>query len=83
MFIVGACSCIPRIVDATTAEARALRDGLLLMVQVGCHNFIVNNDCMDVIETTRNRGNSIRDDAVIYEKCSFLARNFASVKFFS
>jgi hypothetical protein len=29
-----------------------------------------------------NGGDSIGDDAAIYEECSFLAHNFASVKFF-
>jgi ribonuclease HI len=78
MFIAGSCCGIPCIADAATAEARALRDGLLLAGQVGCNNLIVNSDCMDVIETMRNGGNSRGGVAAIYEEFSFLARNFTT-----
>jgi hypothetical protein len=82
MFIARSCCGISSIVDAATAELRALRDGLLLAWQVGCNILIVNSDCMDVIETMRNGGNSLGGAAAIYEECFFLASNFASVKFF-
>jgi hypothetical protein len=82
MFIARSCCGISSIADAATAELRALRDGLLLAWQVGCNILIVNSDCMDVIETMRNGGNSMGGAAAIYEECSFLARNFARVKFF-
>jgi hypothetical protein len=42
---------IPSISDAATAEARALRDGLLLASQAGCTKLIVKSDCIDVIST--------------------------------
>jgi hypothetical protein len=78
IFIARSCCGISGIADAATAEARALRDGLLLAGQVGCNNLIINSDCMDVIETMQNGGNSLGGAAAIYEECSFLARNFTT-----
>jgi hypothetical protein len=40
---------MPFIYDPSTAEARALRDGLLLAGQLGCNRVEVNSDCMYVI----------------------------------
>ncbi|KAK1646392.1 hypothetical protein QYE76_064197 [Lolium multiflorum] len=49
-FIAGSSNGIPHVGDAATAEARALRDGLLLAGQTGCSKIEVNSDCMEVIE---------------------------------
>jgi hypothetical protein len=72
---------ISSITDAALAEARALRDGLLLAGQVGCTKLIVTSDCMEVISTMLNGGNSIGAAAAIYEECTFLARGFSHVNF--
>jgi hypothetical protein len=74
VFIVGSCCGIPHIGDAASAEARAdLRDGLILAGQAECNRLLINSDCMEVIETMRNGGNSVGVAAAIYEECSFLA----------
>jgi hypothetical protein len=65
--------------DAATAEARALRDGLLLAGQTGCSKIEVNSDCMEVIEVMQQEGNLIGPVAAIYEECAFLSRGFAHV----
>jgi hypothetical protein len=59
-FIPGSCCGLPHIADAASAEARALRDELILADQVGCNKLVINSDCMGVA-------------AAIYEECSFLA----------
>ena len=81
MFIAGSNCGIPSVEDAAMAEARALLDGLILAGQVGCTKLIINSDCMEVITTMQDGGNSIGPAAAIYEECSFLSRGFAHVIF--
>jgi hypothetical protein len=78
-FIAGSSNGIPHVDDATTAEARVLRDGLSLAGQTGCSKIEVNSDCMNVIEVMQQEGNSIGPVAAIYEECAFLSRGFAHV----
>ncbi|XP_071680144.1 uncharacterized protein [Lolium perenne] len=81
MFI-GACNrTIPFVSDAPSAEAMGLHDGLLLAGQVGCNRIEINSDCIEVIETMNDGGNSLGPAAAIYEECNFLGRNFAVAKF--
>jgi hypothetical protein len=49
---------MPHVADATSAEARALQDGLILAGQVRCNKLMLNSDCVEVIETMHNEGNS-------------------------
>jgi ribonuclease HI len=81
MFI-GACNrTIPFVSDAPSAEAMGLRDGLLLAGQIGCNRIEINSDCIEVIDTMNDGGNSLGPAAAIYEECNFLGRNFADAKF--
>ena len=67
--------------DAATAEARGLRDGLLLANEVGCNKIYVEADCLEVIEIMLSGGNSLGPAAAIYEECTFLCSNFISIVF--
>jgi ribonuclease HI len=67
--------------DAATAEACALRHGLLLAGEVGCSNLLVESDCSEVVEVMQNGGNSLGAAAAIYEECTFLCRGFSRVSF--
>jgi ribonuclease HI len=79
---IAASSCgLQFISDATTAEARAVRDGLILAGQVGCTKIEVESDCSEVIDTMLDNGNSAGMAAAIFEECAFLARGFAKVCF--
>lgn len=79
---VSASSCaISYVAEVPTAEARFLRDGLILAGNTGCNKVIVNSDCMEVIQVMQDEGNSIGAAAAIYEECYFLARNFSSISF--
>ena len=80
-FIAGSNCGLPHVPDASMAEARALRDGLLLAGQAGCPKIVVNSDCMEVITTMKKGGNSAGPAAAIYEECAFLARGFCAVNF--
>ena len=80
-FISASACAISYVEDAPTAEARSIRNGLILASNSGCNNIIVNSDCMEVIQTMQDDGNSTGVAAAIYEECSFLARNFSSISF--
>jgi ribonuclease HI len=81
MFISGCNRTLPYIADAPTAEAMALRDGLLLAGQIGCNKLMVESDCLEVIQTMQDGGFSSGAAAAIYEECCFLCRGFTSVSF--
>ncbi|KAE8776165.1 hypothetical protein D1007_51201 [Hordeum vulgare] len=81
VFIVGSCSAISFAEDVSSAEARALRDGLLLASEVGVQKIIVESDCQDVIDTMLLDDNSLGPAAAVYEECSFLAKNFSLIQF--
>ncbi|KAK1661707.1 hypothetical protein QYE76_049866 [Lolium multiflorum] len=81
IFIAACCCGIEHVGDAPTAEARGLRDGLVLAGQMGCSKLEVNSDCMEVINTMEQEGNSVGHAAAIYEECAFLARGFAKIPF--
>jgi ribonuclease HI len=81
VFIAGSSCGLEFICDATTAEARAVRDGLLLAGQIGCTKVQVESDCIEVIETMTDNDNSTGVAAAIFEECAFLARGFAKVSF--
>ena len=80
-FLAASCEDIPFVEDAATAEARALRNGLLLANDMGCNKLYVEADCMEVIDVMQNGGNFLGHAAAIYEECTFLARNFSFIVF--
>uniref|UniRef100_R7WA11 DUF4220 domain-containing protein n=1 Tax=Aegilops tauschii TaxID=37682 RepID=R7WA11_AEGTA len=50
-FVAASCSDIPFVEDAATAEARGLRDDLLLANEVGCNKIYVEADCLETMAT--------------------------------
>jgi hypothetical protein len=78
-FVAASNCALSSVADASTAEALALRDGLQLVGQVGCSRLMVQSDCMDVILTMQDGGNSVGAAAAIYEECAFLSRGFTHV----
>ena len=80
-FIAASCSDIRFVEDAATAEARGLRDGLILANDMGCNKLVIEADCMEVIQVMQSGGNSLEPAAAIYEECAFICRNFVSVSF--
>ena len=80
-FIAASSSHIPFAEDAATAEARGLKDGLILANNIGCKKVEIRADCMEVIEVMQHGGNSLGPAAAIYEECTFLCRNFIFVSF--
>lgn len=71
----------PFVEDAATAEARGLKDGLILANNVGYNKLEIEADCLEVIEIMNSGGNSLGPAASIYEECYFICRNFISISF--
>jgi ribonuclease HI len=70
---------LAHVVDAPMAEAYAFRDGLTLAQQIGVHNFTVQTDCAQVVETMKNGGFSATSSAAIYDDCTILWSGFGKV----
>jgi hypothetical protein len=79
-FIAGENCTIPFVEDATTVEAMALRDGLMMVETMGYSNLVINLDCVDVINVM-NRGHTQGHADAIYEDCLFLGKEFNDVIF--
>ncbi|KAE8813045.1 hypothetical protein D1007_09808 [Hordeum vulgare] len=80
-FMAALCSDIPFADDAVSAEARGLCDGLILANELGLEKLVVESDCIEVVDTMLDSGNSLGPAAAIYEECSFLAHNFSFIQF--
>lgn len=80
-FIAASCNNIPFVEDVATAEARGLKDGLILASNVGCNKMEIEADCMEVTVIMNSGGNYLGPVATIYEECYFHCRNFTSISF--
>lgn len=67
---------LPHVLDAPTAEAIALRNGLQLTLQTGFNRFIIQSDCMEVVTTMLEGGYSATAAGAIYEECYSLSKSF-------
>ena len=72
---------LEHVADAGTAEAYALRHGLLLVQQLGISKLVVESDCLEVINTMNNGGFMATGAAAIYSDCLVLIIGYASVTF--
>ncbi|KAK1662852.1 hypothetical protein QYE76_051011 [Lolium multiflorum] len=78
-FIAAMQTFLPHVVDAPMAEAYAFRDGLSLAQQIGIHNFTIQTDCCQVVETMKNGGFSATSSVAIFDDCSILWSGFGNV----
>jgi hypothetical protein len=72
-FLAASCWRIPFVSDASTSEAYALHDGLILAGRIGSNRIEINSDCMEVIKVMQHSGNSLGPTATICEECNFLS----------
>ncbi|XBJ07832.1 hypothetical protein VPH35_013286 [Triticum aestivum] len=79
-FIAASNERLEHVVDAGTAEAYALRHGILLAQQMGISKLIVELDCLEVINTM-NRGFTASCAAAIYSDSLVLTIGYTSVSF--
>ena len=57
------------------AEAYALKEGLCLVNQIGCTNFMLQSDCQEVIDIMKDAGFTASVAAPILEVCYDLWRD--------
>jgi len=68
-FIAASVSFLPSVLDATMAEAYALKEGLCLVNQIGCSNFVLQSDCQEVIDIMNEEGFTASAAAPIFGIC--------------
>jgi ribonuclease HI len=68
-FVAASMNFLPSVLDAHMAEAYALKEGLCLVQHIGCTNFIVQSDCLEVVETIKDGSFSASAAAPIFEEC--------------
>ena len=78
-WIAAAHSFLPHVIDAPMAEANALKEGLMLAQHIGCNRFIIQTDCMLVVETMNDGGFSATAATAIYDDCIILWSGFDSI----
>jgi hypothetical protein len=77
---VAACNTkLDFVIDALSAEAHALKQGLILAETMGCNRIIISSDCSDVIKIMQDRGNSSGVAAAVFDDCYHLSSNFSRV----
>ncbi|XBJ08893.1 hypothetical protein VPH35_014081 [Triticum aestivum] len=67
--------------DVLTAEAMALRFGLLLAQKAGSNRLVVNSNNMELIDTMKNGGHIAGAAAAVFDDCYFMACDFPLVRF--
>ena len=78
-FIAASYSYISHVLDATMAEASALRDGLLLAQQIGCSHVQIQADCSKVVNTMFDGSFLATTSAAIFEECNHLWEEFTTI----
>jgi hypothetical protein len=64
------------VIDVTTIEAQALRDGLQLAEHIGCNKIHVKSDCMEVVQALADpRNNRIMGSAYL-DECLMIFAGF-------
>jgi ribonuclease HI len=67
--------------DVLSAEAHAMKQGLLLAQVVGCNRIIISSDNRDAVEIMQEGGNSSGVAAAIFDDCYYLSSEFSRVQF--
>jgi ribonuclease HI len=79
---VAACNTrIEHVLDALSAEAQALKQGLNLAQSHGCNRVIIKSDCMEVVENMNNGAISHGVAAAVFDECYHMACDFIKISF--
>jgi ribonuclease HI len=69
----------PHVIDAPMVEAYAPKEGLMLAQHIGCNQFIIQTDCILVVETMNDVGFLATPATTIYDVCIILWSGFSSI----
>jgi ribonuclease HI len=73
---------IEGVIDVTTAEAQALRDGLRLAETIGCNNIYMESDSLEVVEAVRKPDLHRIVGMPFLDECRAIVAGFASTRLF-
>lgn len=76
-FIAAASWFIPHVTSADSAEANAIRNGLVLPMNIGCSSLIVESDSYNAVEII-NQEDYQGQDVAIYMECKQLGADFSN-----
>jgi ribonuclease HI len=79
-FMGAFCGRIDGVIDVTTAEAQALRDGLRLAERVGCTRLYVESDCMEAIQALTDPLHNRIVGSAFLDECRMILAGFSSTR---
>lgn len=79
-FIAAANTRIDVVMDALSAEAYAMKEGLKLAQTIGCNRIILSSDCLEAVNAMVEGGSS-GPAAAIFDDCYHLATEFPKIIF--
>ena len=81
VFIAAACSLLPHVPDAYTAEILAMKQCLMLANEMGLHSIQIESDSVEVINACSGQDRIWNEASAIYADCFILAGMIVSVQF--
>jgi ribonuclease HI len=80
-FIAGVAIYFPHMASAKLAEARAMKEGLILANQMGCSDIIAESDSIDIVEACSGDMRWFDEAAAVFADCVDLCTLIGRVKF--
>ena len=77
--LTGSTTLFTRVLDATAAEALALKNCMELADQWGCSNVIFESDCLEIIQACKGEVDILSPYSATLNECFHLARSIGSV----
>jgi ribonuclease HI len=77
-FLAASRTNIEGVIDVTTAEAQAMRDGLRLAERIGCNNIEVETDCLEVVTAFQHPLENRIVGTAFLDECRMMMVGFTS-----
>jgi ribonuclease HI len=79
--LAGSSSLVSHVLDAHSAEAMALKNGMMLADQLGCSNITFESDCLEIILACKGEVDILSPYSAILSDCFILAQRIGSVSY--
>jgi ribonuclease HI len=80
-FVHAKCELLPHVQTAAMAEAMALREGLKMVEEMGCHHVMVESDSAETIQALTGENRWWNESSAIFADCIDIASNIGEVQF--
>jgi ribonuclease HI len=74
-FMQAKCELLPHVQTAAMAEAMALREGLKMVEEMGCHHIIVESDTGETIQALTGESRWWSESSAIFADCIDIVTN--------